>query len=196
MPPVKHVTSNIGALSGKVAVSPTWIITKPADLGYEEAASLPTSFVSAYKLAKGVRNNARVFVNGGSGGVGLVLLQLLKHWQQADITTTASDQSWEVVEKQQPDTIVDYREIDNLPNHLSEKFPRFDYVIDLVGDMDLLRNSRKVLLSDGTFIAFGGGLASASILHFMSWLVRTVALGVLPRWLGESCRSYSKLPCF
>lgn len=180
-----------------MAISPTWIISKPADLGYEEAASLPTSFVSAHKLAKGVRNGARVFVNGGSGGVGLVLLQLLKNWKQADVTTTASDQSWHVVERQHPDAILNYREIDNLSEHLRKSYPRFDYIIDLVGDMDLLRNSRKTLLSDGTFIAFGGGLASSSILHFLSWLVRTVTIGVIPRWLGESCKSfYDRMPYF
>lgn len=169
--------------------SPGWIVPKPADMTYEQAASLPTSFVSAYKLAKDIRSGSRVFVNGGSGGIGLILIQLLKNWKNANVTTTASDQSRHVVEKQHPDTIVNYREIDNLPDHLHELHSSFDYVIDLVGDTSLLQNSKKFLSPEGTFIAFGGGLASSSMLHFFSWLLRTIAVGILPTWLGESCKS-------
>lgn len=182
---MEHVSRNIGTLAEKVAVSPSWIIPKPAGLTYEEAAALPTSFISAYKLTVNIHNGSRVFVNGGSGGVGLALLQILKHWKQATVTTTASEQSWNIVKKYGPDNIINYREVQELSSHLKEKFEPFDYAIDLVGDVALLKQSSRFLAKDGTFVAFGGGLSSASLLSFLAWLIKTTATGLLPRWLGK-----------
>ncbi|KAK9893781.1 hypothetical protein P389DRAFT_198530 [Cystobasidium minutum MCA 4210] len=182
--PVKHVTGNIGALATKIAVSTGWIIRKPDELTHEQAASLPNAFVSAYKLAKNIKAGSRVFVNGGSGGIGLMLLQILKKWKRADVTTTASDQSWHIVEAQQPDAMVNYRKVGSLVTHLQASNALFDYIIDLVGDASLLNESRKVLSRDGTFIAFGGGLSSSSIFHFLKWFFGTLARGLLPAWLG------------
>lgn len=193
IPPIRHVTENIGVLAEKVAVSPDWIIPKPVKLTYEEAAALPTSFVSAYKLASGVRNGSRVLVNGGSGGIGLTLVQLLKKWKQADVTTTASNQSWHIVEEQHPDTIVNYREVGDLASHLHKQFQPFDYAIDLVGDSSLLKQSHRYLAKDGVFVAFGGGLSSESVWGFLSWLFKTLAIGLLPIWLGE--HGYAGRPC-
>lgn len=186
IPPVNHVTSNIGALAEKAAVSPAWILPKPADFKHEQAASLPTSFVSAYKLAKQVDTGARVFVNGGSGGVGLILLQLLKKWKKAHVTTTASSQSWEVVKQQQPDAIVNYREVRDLSRYLQEAHQPFDFIIDLIGDKILLQRCRNFLVPNGTFVAFGGGLSSATIRGFLGWLASTLLYGLWPRWAGES----------
>lgn len=192
IPPVKYVTEHSGVLAEKVAVSPKWIIRKADSLSHEEGAALPTSFVSAYNLASKVHKGARVFVNGGSGGIGLILLQLLKNWKQANVTTTASDQSWSIVEQQSPNNMLNYREVGDLVEHLQASFPSFDYAIDLVGDKSLLKGSSRYLGKDGMFIAFGGGLASASLWSFFAWLVGTLFTGILPAWLGELWHLYCR----
>lgn len=101
------------------------------------------------------------------------------------MTTTASDQSWHIVEKQRPDTIVNYREIGDLAIHLQNHLESFDYVIDLVGDTALLKQSHRYLRKNGMFIAFGGGLSSTTVWGFLSWFIRTIVTGFLPSWLGE-----------
>lgn len=184
IPPVRHVIGNTGTLAEKVAVSPDWIVAKPCYLTYEEAASLTTAFVSAYKLASNVRSGSKVFVNGGSGGIGLALLQILKNWKDATVATTASTQSWHIVERFRPDNIVNYKEIKDLSGHLQESFEPFDSAIDLVGDRSLLKRSHRFLAKDGVFIAFGGGLSSPTLWRFLSWFIATVTMGFLPSWLG------------
>jgi NADPH:quinone reductase-like Zn-dependent oxidoreductase len=192
VPPVEHVLRGIGTLAEQIAVSANWFIRKPEELSHVQAAALPTSFVSAYKLANCVTPGTKVFINGGSGGIGLLLIQLLKTWKEAIVTTTASSQSRVIVEQQKPDYIVDYREVGGLASYLEDHYEPFDYCIDLIGDSKLLRQSNRFLAAyKGCFIAFGGGLGSSSIYQFVAWLVRTLFIGYMPRWLGmESISSF------
>lgn len=68
-----------GTLAERVAV-PTWnLVPKPAELSFEEAACLPTAWLTAYRIlftCAGVRPGDRVLVQGAGGGVATAAVAL------------------------------------------------------------------------------------------------------------------------
>ncbi|MER8183677.1 zinc-binding dehydrogenase [Kitasatospora sp. NPDC094015] len=70
-----------GTFAQRVAV-PTWnLLPKPAELSFEEAACLPTAWLTAYRMLftnAGVRPGDTVLVQGAGGGVSTALVVLAK----------------------------------------------------------------------------------------------------------------------
>jgi len=70
-----------GTFAQKVAV-PTWnLLPKPAELSFEEAACLPTSWLTAYRMLftnSGTKPGDTVLVQGAGGGVATALIVLGK----------------------------------------------------------------------------------------------------------------------
>ena len=68
-----------GTLAEQVAV-PTWnLVDKPAELSFEEAACLPTAWLTAYRMlfvSAGLRPGDRVLVQGAGGGVSTAAVRL------------------------------------------------------------------------------------------------------------------------
>jgi NADPH:quinone reductase-like Zn-dependent oxidoreductase len=68
-----------GAFAELVAVRQTGLALKPAELSFEQAATLPTTGLAALQAIRdlgNVRARQRVLVHGGSGGAGLIAIQL------------------------------------------------------------------------------------------------------------------------
>src|SRR5215207_10283161 len=68
-----------GALAERVAVPAGNLVAKPAELSFEEAACLPTAWLTAYRMlfAKGeLAPGATVLVQGASGGLSTALIAL------------------------------------------------------------------------------------------------------------------------
>jgi NADPH:quinone reductase-like Zn-dependent oxidoreductase len=68
-----------GTFAGQVAVPRRNLVPKPAALSFEEAACLPTAYLTAYKMLfdkSGVQPGATVLVQGAGGGVATALILL------------------------------------------------------------------------------------------------------------------------
>ena len=68
-----------GTLATKVAVPRANLVPKPADLSWEQAACLPTAWLTAYRMLftnSGVKPGGSVLVQGAAGGVATALVQL------------------------------------------------------------------------------------------------------------------------
>jgi NADPH:quinone reductase-like Zn-dependent oxidoreductase len=68
-----------GTFAQQVAVPATNLLPKPAALSFEEAACLPTAYLSAYRMLfdkSGAQPGATVLVQGASGGVATALILL------------------------------------------------------------------------------------------------------------------------
>jgi NADPH:quinone reductase-like Zn-dependent oxidoreductase len=68
-----------GTLAEKVAVPRRNIVAKPAELSFEEAACLPTAWLTAYRMLftrAGVVPGATILVQGATGGVATALIVL------------------------------------------------------------------------------------------------------------------------
>ena len=68
-----------GALAEKVAVPRANVLPKPPELSFEEAACLPTAWLTAYRMLftkSGLRGGQTMLVQGASGGVSTALIAL------------------------------------------------------------------------------------------------------------------------
>ncbi|MFC7487754.1 zinc-binding dehydrogenase [Knoellia sp. CPCC 206453] len=68
-----------GTLATKVAVPRTNLVPKPAELSWEQAACLPTAWLTAYRMLftnSQVQPGGTVLVQGAAGGVATALVQL------------------------------------------------------------------------------------------------------------------------
>lgn len=87
----RHLTPD-DHFSVYINVFPVEVVTKPANMNFEEAAGVPTVFLTTYYalhhqacLAKG----ERVLIHSATGGVGLAAIQVAR-WCGAEILATAS----------------------------------------------------------------------------------------------------------
>ncbi|HUK92368.1 MAG TPA: SDR family NAD(P)-dependent oxidoreductase, partial [Blastocatellia bacterium] len=81
------------SFSPYVITSTTWVARKPASLSFEEAATIPVPFLTAYfSLINAGRLNRgeRVLIHAAAGGVGLAAVQVAK-WAGAEIFATAGN---------------------------------------------------------------------------------------------------------
>ncbi|MFE7185263.1 NAD(P)-dependent alcohol dehydrogenase [Streptomyces erythrochromogenes] len=125
---------------------------KPAGLGFEEAATVPVSAVTALKALREsgrVRAGQRVLVLGASGGVGTYAVQLAKAFG-AHVTGVCSTAKTDLVRSIGADEVVDYTTEDPVDGSR-----RYDLILDIAGNRPLSR-LRRALTARGTLVIVGG----------------------------------------
>src|SRR5467141_2467526 len=141
-----------GALAEYICVrSSGAVVSKPANVNFEQAASIPTALVAL----QGLRDTARVkpgqkvLINGASGGVGTFAVQIAKSLG-AEVTGVCSTRNVDMVRSLGADHVIDYTKEDftNGPQ-------RYDVVLDNVGNHSMFEN-RRVLNPKGKYIMVGG----------------------------------------
>ncbi|MBQ1042115.1 NAD(P)-dependent alcohol dehydrogenase [Micromonospora sp. C32] len=143
-----------GAFAEYVCVPERLVAPRPANLTPEQAAALPLAGVTALqglRDAGQVRPGHRVLINGASGGVGTLAVQLAKAFG-ATVTGVCSTRNVDLVRSLGADHVVDYTRDD-----FTRAGERYDVVFDLVGNRSL-RALRGALTPDGTLVLSGGGV--------------------------------------
>lgn len=129
------------------------IAHKPANVTFEQAASVPIAAITALQ---GVRDAARVqpgqrvLINGASGGVGTFMVQIAKRYG-ATVTGVCSGKHADMVKSIGADEVIDYTKAD-----YTKGVQRYDVIIDNVGNRSLSEN-RRVLTPKGKYVQIGGG---------------------------------------
>lgn len=124
-----------GSLAQYMVADASLIALKPKNLTMREAAALPLVFLTAWEGLvdrANVKAGDTVLVNGGSGGVGHMVIQIARI-MGASVYATASSSKEEIVSKLGA-THIDYRKknvTDYVNEHTSGK--GFDIVYDTVG---------------------------------------------------------------
>jgi NADPH:quinone reductase-like Zn-dependent oxidoreductase len=126
----------LGAFAELAAVREGAAALKPANVTFEEAASLPLVALTAWQALVEIGTlgaNQRVLIHAGSGGVGSVAIQLARHLG-ATVFTTVGKRNAELVKRLGADVAIDYR---------SERFEdvagECDVVLDSAGGDTLVR---------------------------------------------------------
>jgi phthiocerol/phenolphthiocerol synthesis type-I polyketide synthase C len=100
------------AFATRVVTRASAIARKPAQMSFEEAATIPTTFFTAYyalcELAR-LRSGERVLVHGGAGGVGIAAIQIARHLGAEVFVTAGSDEKREFVRLLGADHVLDSR---------------------------------------------------------------------------------------
>ncbi|XP_058085711.1 2-methylene-furan-3-one reductase-like isoform X2 [Magnolia sinica] len=122
----------LGTLAEYIVVEESLVASKPANLTFEEAASLPLAVQTAiegFETAE-FKEGQSIFVVGGAGGVGTLVVQLAKHFYGAShIAATTSTPKVDFVKSLGADTVFDYTKI-----KYEEITEKFDILYDTIGD--------------------------------------------------------------
>ena len=105
------------------------IALKPSNLSHAEAAALPYGGIMAIGLLRkaNIQAGQNVLINGASGGIGAIALQLAKHYG-AEVTAVCSTAGMDYVRSLGADHVIDYTQEDFTKNGL-----QYDLVFDVLG---------------------------------------------------------------
>lgn len=140
-----------GAFAEYVTVKKA-IVHKPANITFEEAASVPTAGITALQ---GLRDHGRiqpgqkVLINGASGGVGTFAVQIAKALG-AEVTAVCSTQNVEHARSLGADHVIDYTKQDFTRNG-----QKYDLLFNINGGRSW-SEYKRVLKPDATFVLVGG----------------------------------------
>lgn len=104
----------IGSLSSFVTVKADMVVPKPAQLSFEAAATIPTTFLTAYyglhHRAK-IQSGERVLIHAAAGGVGQAAVQLARQ-AGAEVFATASPAKWDYLKSLGITRVMNSRSLD------------------------------------------------------------------------------------
>ena len=141
-----------GAFAEYVAVPHGRMARKPAELSWEQAASLPLAAVTAWQGLKGmggIEAGQKVLIIGASGGIGSLAVQMAKAWG-AEVTGVCSTANVPTVRSVGADHVIDYVSEDYLRGD-----DRYDLAFQLGGTTSPLA-IRRVLSDRGTLVQCAG----------------------------------------
>ncbi|SHG84103.1 NADPH:quinone reductase [Flavobacterium micromati] len=136
----------MGTIAEFVSVNSDLVAKKPKNSSFEEAAGLPLVGLTAIQALEsvGIKENDRILIHGGSGGVGSFAVQYAKA-KGAIVYTTTSSKNVDWVEALGADRVIDYKTED-----YKEVVNNLDIVFDTLGDdytfdaFDLIKEGGKV----------------------------------------------------
>lgn len=124
------------------------MVIKPANLTYEESATLPIGATTALRLLRkgNIQRGQKVLIYGASGSVGTYAIQLAKYFG-TEVTGVCSTSNLELVKSLGADRVIDYTKED-----FSTMEKRYDVIYDTVAKFPKPQYS-KVLAPNGTFVS-------------------------------------------
>ena len=128
------------------------LATRPTNLTYEEAASVPTAgFEALHFLRKAdIQLGKKVLIVGAGGSIGTFAIQLAKHFG-AEVTGVDSTEKMDMLRSIGANYVIDYTKEDYTKSGES-----YDLIIDVVGRRSVPRRL-KLLKPDGYyFLAYAG----------------------------------------
>jgi NADPH:quinone reductase-like Zn-dependent oxidoreductase len=147
--------SGFGAFAEYACVPENALALKPANMAFEEAATIPVAAVTALQglRDKGqIQQGQKVLINGASGGVGMFAVQIAKAFG-ADVTAVCSTKNVDMVRSLGADHVIDYTQEDFTKNG-----QQYDLILAANGYHSIWAYKRA-LHSQGKYVLTGGSMA-------------------------------------
>ncbi|GAB1314442.1 Phosphatidylinositol transfer protein (PITP) [Madurella fahalii] len=194
------LATGVGGLQGVVALPARYAVRIPPGSGKttRDAAGLLLCGCTAdmQVAAAGVGPGQRVLVVGASGGVGTMVVQMVREkvGRAGFVVGVCSGRNRAMVEGLGPDEVVDYTQYKDLPGELARRYgdQPFDNIIDAYGDQAVYKQCARYLKPEGVY--------DAASIHYSSYTfcdlfksVITIGLNIIwPRspWLGGTGRKW------
>ena len=140
-----------GSFADYVCARAEMLALKPANLSFEQAATVPISGGTAFQAVRkaDVQPGQHVLVIGASGGVGTFAVQVAKA-AGATVTAVCSSAKVDFVRGLGADRVIDYMRED-----FTSGDERYDVVLDMGGNRHI-SDLRRVLTPRGTLVIVGG----------------------------------------
>ncbi|MBO6185701.1 MAG: NADP-dependent oxidoreductase [Chryseobacterium sp.] len=143
---------HIGTFADYISINEEYIALKPKNLSMEEAASIPLVGLTAWQALvekSDVKKGQKVFIQAGSGGVGVFAIQLAKYLG-ATVATTASEKSFDLLKNLGADIVIDYK-----TQNFEDVLIDYDVVLNSQDDKTLIK-SFEVVKPGGKIISISG----------------------------------------
>ncbi len=151
--PDDEVFGNIrGGFAEYVCAREDALVLKPANLSFEEAATVPIAAVTALQglRDKGqIQPGQKVLIHGASGGVGMFAVQIAKSFG-AEVTGVCSTRNVDMVRSIGADHVIDYTQEDFTHNG-----QRYDLILAANG-YHSISDYKRALRPKGTYVMTGG----------------------------------------
>ena len=171
-----------GSFAEYATASEDKLAIKPANLSFDEAASVPLAGLVALQAVRdhgNVQTGQKVLIIGASGGIGTFAVQIAKSLG-AEVTGVCSTRNVDMVRSIGADHVIDYTTED-----FTQKDERYDFILDNVADLSFA-DLRRLLTPTGTLVPNGGGFDN---LWFASG-GRVVKAHVLKRFVSHNLRPF------
>jgi len=158
-----------GGRSGAFAeyVSAVSVVRKPPNVSFEEAATMGVAGLTALQGLRdhgNLQEGERVLINGASGGVGTLAVQIAKALG-AHVTAVCSTRNLEQTRELGADRVLDYTSQD-----FTREPERYDLVVDVAGGHSW-RAIRRVLEPEGRLVIVGAHGSRSQLGHIAAvWL--------------------------
>jgi NADPH:quinone reductase-like Zn-dependent oxidoreductase len=162
--------SGWGGFAEYVCARDDVLARKPANMTFEQAASIPQAGVLALQgLRYGgqIHPGQRVLLNGAGGGVCTFALQIAKSFG-AEVTGVDSAEKLDMLRSLGADHVIDYRKEDFTKNG-----KQYDLVLDVVVNRSIF-DYKRVLSPNGVFVMIGGDIGEVMRGALVgAWISRT-----------------------
>jgi NADPH:quinone reductase-like Zn-dependent oxidoreductase len=171
-------SSSHGCFAEYVCVSEAEVVTKPANMSFEEVAAVPGAATPALQGLRDhgqIRPGQKVLTNGASGGVGTFAVQLAKSFG-AEVTGVCSTRNLDLVRSIGADQVVDYTQED-----FTQTGERYDLIFDVVAKRSF-SDCKRALKPQGIYVTteFSPVLALARLWKSMTGNQKMVPLPPKP----------------
>jgi NADPH:quinone reductase-like Zn-dependent oxidoreductase len=125
-----YIGMNMGANAEYICLPESGTIAlKPANLTFDEAATLPYGAIMAVSLLQkaNLKPGQKVLINGASGGIGAMAVQLAKYYG-AEVTGVCGAPRLEYVKSLGADKVIDYTKED-----FTQNGETYDLIFDILG---------------------------------------------------------------
>ena len=159
-----------GGFAEYVCVSGTTMMTKPADMTFEEASAIPQGGVIAFNgiIKQGqVQTGLKVLINGAGGSGGTFAIQLAKH-HGAEVTGVDNTGKLDFLRSLGADHVIDYTRED-----FTKGGERFDLILDLIAHRSAFAYARA-LKPNGTYYFTGGSVATIFQILLLGPLIKRI----------------------
>jgi len=138
-----------GTCAEYVAVKFSQLANKPESMTFEQAAALPLVTLTALQALRdeaGIKAGKNICINGASGGVGSMAVQISKI-HQATVTAISSLSNHEFLHDLGADTCIDYHD-----ENISHTKNEFDIFFDVFGNQPF-QKIKNILSKDGVWVS-------------------------------------------
>ncbi|PEB79237.1 NADP-dependent oxidoreductase [Bacillus nitratireducens] len=167
-----------GSYAEYITVKSDLVAQMPNNISFEEAASIPLAGLTAWQSLVDyaqIKENDRVLIHAGAGGVGSFAIQIAKSFG-AFVATTASSKNEEFLKSLGADLIIDYKN-----EKFEELLSDYNIVLDTIGG-EVQEKSFQIIKSGGVLV---------SIVHEPLHEVKGIRSGFL--WLKPSGKQLEEL---
>jgi NADPH:quinone reductase-like Zn-dependent oxidoreductase len=165
-----------GTFAEYAAAAEDKLVSKPANVSFEQAAVVPVSALTALQALTDtghVKASQKVLITGASGGVGSYAVQLATGFG-AEVTAVSSTAKLDLVKSLGAAHVIDYTRED-----FADGANHYDLIIDIAGNPALSR-LRRALTPTGTAVIVGGE-EGGSLTGGLDRQFRALALSTLGR---------------